>query len=197
MKIADSFDLMPLSIRRQQSAVAAITRYGMLAIVLAGLFGGLLVMRWQEREKRRLMLFDLMAQAVPVRDQRLESLKLQQSNKQLKKIIEAAASAQPRDTMLQSLASVTEGVVDFGLKPRQLHLRLAVESATGVTIPTWATPMMQMTVETEDNALAGRAHEAIASEQRFENIETMGLSKLGLITRTELVAIPRAEVLLP
>ena len=85
MKTTDSFDLMPLSIRRQQSAVVATTRYVVLAIVLAGLFGGLSVMRWQKRETQRLMLFDLMAQAIPVRDQRLESLKLQQSNKQLRK----------------------------------------------------------------------------------------------------------------
>ena len=197
MKIADPFDLMPISIRRQQFAMEAMKRYSILAFSLAGLFGGLVVMRWQERETRRRSIFDLMAQAIPVRDQRLESLKLQQNNEQLSKVLTALASAEPRDTLLQSLAAVTEGVVDFGLTPRQLHLRLAVESADGASIPVWATAMMQMTVETNDDSLAVRAHEAISSEERFVNVQTKGLSKFGELNRTELVAVPRAEVLLP
>jgi len=197
VKIADPFDLMPISIRRQQFAMEAMKRYSILAFSLAGLFGGLVVMRWQERETRRRSIFDLMAQAIPVRDQRLESLKLQQNNEQLSKVLTALASAEPRDTLLQSLAAVTEGVVDFGLTPRQLHLRLAVESADGAAVPVWATGMMQMTVETNDDSLAVRAHEAISSEERFVNVQTKGLSKFGELNRTELVAVPRAEVLLP
>ena len=197
MKIADPFDLMPISIRRQQFAMVAMKRYSILALTLAGLFGGLVVMRWQERETRRRSIFDLMAQSLPVRDQRLEALKLQQSNEQLGKVLAALASAEPRDTLLQSLAAVTEGVVDFGLTPRQLHLRLAVESADGAAVPVWATAMMQMTVETNDDSVAVRAHEAISNQERFVNVQTKGLSKLGELTRTELVAVPRAEVLLP
>jgi len=197
MKIADPFDLIPISIRRQQFAMVALRRYSILALTLAGLFGGLVVMRWQERETRRQSIFDLMAQAIPVRDQRLEALKLQQSNEQLGKVLAALASAEPRDTLLQSLAAVTQGVVDFGLTPRQLHLQLAVESADGAAVPVWATAMMQMTVETNDDSVAVRAHEAISSEERFVNVQTKGLSKLGELTRTELVAVPRAEVLLP
>jgi hypothetical protein len=197
MKVSDPFDLTPISIRRQQLANAALTRYAMLAITLVGLLSGLVVMRWQERELRQLALRDLMAKAVPIRDQRLESLQLHQSNEQLKKIVTAVASAEPRDSLLQSFAALTEGVVSIGFQPRQLHLRLAIEPVDGSSSAVWAKPTMQMTVESEDDSLAVRAHESLANEDRFKDVQTLGVSKLGKVTRTDLVAIPRAEALLP
>lgn len=197
MTIVDPFDLTPISVRHQRSATAAISRYIVFTIVLSGLLSSLIITRWQQRERQRLSLHNLMSEALPIRDKRLESLRLQQSNQQLKAIVEAVESAEPRDSLLQTLAAVTEGVVDFGLEPRQLHIRLAVEPPAHVPTPAWANASMKMTVETSDDSLAIRAHESIANEERFENVKTLGLSRLGDVTRTDLVAVPRAEVLLP
>lgn len=197
MKPVDPFDLTPLSVRHHRSAMAAISRYVIFTIVLSGLLGSLMITRWQQRERQRVALSNLMKQAIPIRDKRLESLRLQQSNQQLKIIVDAVASAQPRDSLLQSLAAVTEGVVDFGLEPRQLHIRLAVEPPSLSSTPAWASPLMKMTLETDDDSLAIRAHEAIAGEDRFDDVKTVGLSRLGATSRTDLVAVPVSEVLLP
>ena len=197
MNKVDPFDLTPLSIRHQQSLRSALNRYTILTLLLGGVVGFLVGIRWREREQKRASLAELMAQALPIRDWRLESLRLQQSNAQLAKIVVAVASAEPRDSMLQSLAAVTEGVTDFGLTPRQLHLRLAVEPTGEAANSGWAAATMKVTLETKTDALALRAHESIAREDRFTDIKTLGISKLGNLTRAELVGIPHAEVLLP
>ncbi len=197
MKTIDPFDLTPQSIQQQKSAIDAMTRYSIFAIVLSGLLVSLIVTRWQQRGHQRLALKELMTTATPIRDHRLEALRLQQSTEQMKKLMAAVASARPRDSLLQSLAATTEGVVDFGLQPRQLHLRLAVEPRLDRPDANWAVATMKMTVETKDDSLAIRAHESISDDERFGEIKSLGLSKLAGVTRTELIATPRAEVLLP
>ncbi|MGV3483751.1 MAG: hypothetical protein ACO1RT_04980 [Planctomycetaceae bacterium] len=197
MMALDPFDLTPLSIRRQQAAMAAISRYLVFALILSGFLSSLLISRWQHRERQAIAMKKLMEQALPIRDKRLESLRLQQGNQQLQRIVDAVASAQPRDSLLQSFAAATEGALEAGLTPRQLHIRLAIEPPNESSMPSWAIPAMKMTLESDTDTPAIRAHEAISKEDRFTDMKTQGLSRIGEITRTDLVGMPVAEVLLP
>ncbi len=195
MKTRDCFDLMPLSIHRRQLASRVLANYTIAAVTLSVLLGAICVSRWHDRQCSQASLDILMQTAIPVRDNRIQALKLQQSNEQLSKMIAAVQTARPRDSVLQSLAAVVESVSDFGLRTRHFHLRLATERVAGDTET--ATASMRLTVETADDSVAVNAHDAIADEDRFCNTQTVGLTKIGDVTHAELVATPRSEVMLP
>lgn len=195
--IKDSFDLTPSSVRRQKAVVAALTKYLIAAILFVGLLAGLGMMRVQERNQKNAALIALMNEAVPIRDMRLEALRLQQNNQQLAKIVDAVASAEPRDSLLQVFADATTGFGATGVVPRELHLRLAIETQESSTDTSWARPSLRMTVEATDGSLASEAHEALRSSGRLSEVEALGLIKVGDVTRSDIVAIPLAEVLLP
>lgn len=196
MLLSDSFDLTPSSVRRQKAAIAALTKYLIVAILLVGLLTGLSMMRVQERSQKNAALFALMNEAIPIREMRLETLRLQQSNQQLKKVVEAVATAEPRNSLLQAFADATTGFGQTGVVPKEMHLRLAMETS-GEPAKPWAQSTLRLTVEATDGSLASQAHEVLRESKRFTDVEAHGLVKVGDVTRSEITAIPLAEVLLP
>jgi hypothetical protein len=154
-------------------------------------------MRIQERNQKNAALFALINEAVPIRDMRLATLKLQQNNQQLAKVVDAVASAEPRNSLLQVFADATTGFGTSGVIPKELHLRLAIETASPTPDKTWANSTLRMTVEAADGTMASQAHEALRTSQRLTKVESLGLIKVGELTRSEMIATPNAEVLLP
>lgn len=195
--IRDAFDLTPATIRQQKASIAALTNYLVASILLCGLLSGVAMMRLQERKQQTAALRSLMNEAVPVREMRLEALRLQQRNQQLAKVIDAVASAKPHDSLLQAFADATTRLGRSGVTPKEMHLRLAIESSGSTSPNHWAEPKLKMTVEANDGLLASQAEELLNQTARFTNVEVQGLVKVGDVTRSEVVAIPLAEVLLP
>jgi hypothetical protein len=195
--MGDSFDLTPSSVRRQKAAITVLSKYLIAIILLVGLLSGLCLMRVQERNVKSAALYALMNEAVPVRDMRLETLKLQQRNQQLASIVDAVATAEPRDSLLQTFADATTGFGTSGVVPKEIHIRLAVEAPGSRTDNSWASSTLRMTVEAIEGSLLPQAHETLRGSKRLGEVETLGLIKIGDLTRSEITATPRAEVLLP
>ncbi len=197
MRTIDPFDLTPLSIHRGQAAAAALGRYVLAWIALVGIIAGICIFRWNDRQRQQIDVIELMSQAIPIRDQRFEALRLQRDNDLLRRCVDSVATARPQDSLLQCFAAIIESTSVAGLRPTELHLQLPHEVTSGDAASNISSGIVKLTVEVGGETESFRAHESLTAEARLGAAKTLTISQVGQSTRVELAAVPRAEVVLP
>jgi hypothetical protein len=195
--ISDPFDLTPASVRYQQTARSIAKRYLFVAVTLGGLLLSVLLSRLQSQKEQTRSLHELASRAMPVDEYRRTATLLDESNAIVEQAIEAVESARPNDSLLQGLAAAAQASVTKGLQPRQLHLRLAVEQPDGLNASALAQSHLRMMTETNDAAIVSTISDLFDDELRFTDLKIESVAPVGETVRTEMVATPRTEAILP